>query len=123
MGSCVIGHDARQGRLADSGWPVQDQIADAIGGDGPAQQSTVRQDSALPLEFLKGARSHPIGQGRQPPTLLITVKGEEVLAQWARTSGDNLAAIPKNRAVVGIFRIIRPDKDSQCALRSDWFCH
>jgi hypothetical protein len=119
----VIGHDARQGRLADSGRPVQDQIADAIGGDGPAQQSTVRQDSALPLEFLKGARSHPIGQGRQPPTLLITVKGEEVLAQWARTSGDNLAAIPKNRAVVGIFRIIRPDKDSQCALRSDWFCH
>ena len=92
MGSCVIGHDARQGRLADSGWPVQDQIADAIGGDGPAQQSTVRQDAALSLEFLEISGAHAIGQRRHPATLLFAMKREKVLAQAAKPLGANCAA-------------------------------
>jgi hypothetical protein len=64
---------------------VQDQIADAIGLDGAAQEPSVGQDPALALKFLQRARTHSVGQGGQPPPLLLTVKSEEVLTQ--RTIG------------------------------------
>ena len=36
MRSGVIGNDAGQGRFADAGWAMKDQIANTIRGDGTA---------------------------------------------------------------------------------------
>ena len=81
MGAGVVGNDPRQGCFADPGRAMQDQVADPIGLDGTAQEPSVSQDSALTFKFLQRARTHAIGQGGQPPPLLLTVKSEEVLAQ------------------------------------------
>ena len=36
MRSGVIGNDSGQGRFADAGWAMKDQIANTIRGDGTA---------------------------------------------------------------------------------------
>ena len=81
MGAGVVGNDPRQGCFADPGRAMQDQVADPIGLDGTAQEPSVSQDSTLTFKFLQRARTHAIGQGSQPPPLLLTVKSEEVLSQ------------------------------------------
>ena len=86
MSARVISNDPGQGCFADPGRAMQDQVADPIGLDGTAQEPSVSQDSALTFKFLKRARTHAIGQGGQPPPLLLTVKSEEVLSQ--QTTGD-----------------------------------
>ena len=87
MGAGVVGNDPRQGGFSDPGWAMQDQVANSIGLDGTAQESSVGQDPALTFKFLQRARAHSIGQGGQPTPLLLTVKSEEVLSQ--HTIGDN----------------------------------
>ena len=89
VGSCVIGHDARQGRLADSGWPVQDQIADAVGFDGTPEETPLGQDSLLAFKFLQGAWTHAVGQGGLLPTPLFSLISEEVLIQGSGFDGPN----------------------------------
>ena len=86
MSAGVIGDDPRQGGFADPGRAMEDQVADPIGLDGTAQEPSDRQDPALTFKFLQRARTHAIGQGGQPPPLLLTVKSEEVLSQ--QTTGD-----------------------------------
>ena len=86
MSAGVVGNDPRQGGFADPGRAMQDQVADPIGLDGTAQEPSVSQDSALTFKFLQRARTHAIGQGGQHPSLLLTVKSEEVLSQ--QTIGD-----------------------------------
>ena len=81
MSAGVVSNDPRQGGFADPGRPMQDQVADPIGLDGTAQEPSVSQDSALTFKFLQRARTHAIGQGGQHPSLLLTVKSEEVLSQ------------------------------------------
>jgi hypothetical protein len=61
---------------------MQDQVADPIGLDGPAKQPAIGKDCALAFELLQAARSHPIGQRRQPAAVLFSLKGKEILAQW-----------------------------------------
>ena len=86
MSAGVVSNDPRQGGFADPGWAMQDQVADPIGLDGTAQEPSVGQDSALTFKFLQCAWPHAVGQGGQPPSLLLTVKSEEVLSQ--HTIGD-----------------------------------
>ena len=86
MSAGVIGNDPRQGGFSDPGGAMQDQVADPIGLDGTAKEPSVGQDPALAFEFLQRSRAHAIGQGGQPPPLLLTVKSEEVLSQ--QTTGD-----------------------------------
>ena len=86
MSAGVVGNDPGQGCFADPRRAMQDQVSDPIGLDGTAQEPSVGQDSALTLKFLQRSRTHAIGQGGQPPPLLLTVKSEEVLSQL--TTGD-----------------------------------
>ena len=86
MGMGVVGNDPRQGGFADPRRSMQDQVADPIGLDGTAEEPSVGQDPALAFKFLQRSRAHAIGQGGQPPPLLLTVKSEEVLSQ--QTTGD-----------------------------------
>ena len=81
MSAGVVSNDPRQGGFADPGRAMQDQVADPISLDGTAQEPSVGKDPALALKFLQRSRAHAIGQGGQPPPLLLTVKSEEVLAQ------------------------------------------
>ena len=85
MSAGVISNDPRQGGFADPGRAMQDQVADPISLDGTAQEPSLGQDCALTFKFFQCARTHSVGQGGQPPPLLLTVKSEEVLAQ--RTIG------------------------------------
>ena len=86
MSAGVVGNDPRQGGFADPGGAMQDQVADPISLNGTAQEPSVGKDPALALIFLQRSRAHAIGQGGQPPPLLLTVKSEEVLSQ--HTIGD-----------------------------------
>ena len=86
MSAGVVSNDPRQGGFADPGGAMQDQVADPIGLDGTAKEPSVGKDPALALKFLQRARTHAIGQGGQHPSLLLTVKREEVLSQ--QTIGD-----------------------------------
>ena len=85
MSASVVGNNPGQSCFADPRRAMQDQVADPIGFDGTAQEPSVGKDPALTLKFLQRSRTHAIGQGGQPPPLLLTVKSEEVLAQ--RTIG------------------------------------
>jgi hypothetical protein len=65
VGAGAAGDDARQRGLADTRWAVQDQIADPIGGNRPAQQSPGTQDPFLAHKVIEPAWAQPIGQGGQ----------------------------------------------------------
>jgi len=74
----VVGDDSRQGGFANPRGAMQQQIADAIGGNGTAKETSLRQDRALSDEFIQGAWSHPIGQRSLALAQLIAVMGEQI---------------------------------------------
>ena len=78
VGAGCGGNDAGQGGFAHPGRPMQDQVADPIGLDRPAQQPARPQDRLLALELLQGAGPHPVGQGRQLGQLGLAVMAEQV---------------------------------------------
>ena len=53
MRSGVIGNDPGQCRFADTGWAVEDQIANAIGCNRSAQKTTLGQNCPLADEFVE----------------------------------------------------------------------
>ena len=72
------GNDAGQGGFAHPGRPMQDQVADPIGLDRPAQQPARPQDRLLALELLQAAGPHAVGQGSQLGQLGLAVMAEQV---------------------------------------------
>ena len=74
-------NDPGQGRFADAGRSMQDQVADTVGLDGTAKKASVGKDSVLPFKFLEVARAHAIRQRCQALSLLFSLVGEEVLTQ------------------------------------------
>ena len=82
--------DPGQGGLAHAGWSMEDQIADPIGLDRPSQQASIGKDSALPLEFIQGARPHPVRQRGQAASDLFPLKAEEILTQGSTSTDDGI---------------------------------
>ena len=80
VGSGVGRDDPGQRCFADPRWAMEDQVADAIGLDSPAKETSVSQDPALALKFLQAARPHAIRQWRVTLAHLLTLIGKEVLA-------------------------------------------
>ena len=70
---------------------MQDQVADPIGLDGAAEETSIGKDPALALKLLQGSRPHAIGQWRQLLALQLTLKSEKVLAQRCAITGPNRA--------------------------------
>ena len=98
MGPGGAGDDPGQGRLADPWWAMEEEVADAIGGDGAAEQSPGSENRLLAGDIIEAAGSEPIGEGGQPSPLLFAMVTEEVdvAVEGARsishhTSSDSLA--------------------------------
>jgi len=86
VGPGAAGDDPRQGCFAHARRPVQDQVADAVGGDGPAQQAPGAQDPLLTDKVVEAARPHPIGQGGH--------SGEQGLAMVLKEIAHNARLSP-----------------------------
>ena len=91
VGAGAGGDDPGQGRLPHPGRPMQDQVADPIGGDGAAQQPARPEDLLLPLELIERARPQSIRQRCQPAAQLIAVVAEQI-AQTGCSSGQRCAS-------------------------------
>ena len=65
-------------------------IPDPIGLDRPSQQASIGKDSALPLEFIQGARPHPVRQRGQAASDLFPLEAEEILTQGSTSTEDGI---------------------------------
>ncbi|CAI8169362.1 MAG: Uncharacterised protein [Synechococcus sp. CC9902] len=113
----MAGDDPGQSRLADTGRPMQDQVANPVSLDGTAQQTSVGEDSALPFKLLEVAWPHAISQRCKALALLFSLEGEEVLTQLWTSSGPNRAFLNRIKQVLAIPHIIQLFTGSMCALR------
>lgn len=91
-GSGVGGNDPRQGCFANPWRSVEDQIADAISGDGASQQTPLGENAALAFKVLEAFRPHAVRKGSETAPELFALIVEKILTQRATELGANFAA-------------------------------
>ena len=117
VGSGVAGDDARQGCFANSGGAMQDQVADTVGLDGSAEETSIRKNPALPLKILQGLRTHPIGEGGETLPLLLPLVGEKVLTQRCGSAATNGAFLIRLEHDLALVHIIPLPAQLMCVSR------
>ncbi len=74
-----VGDDASEGGLARARRAVEDDRAELVGLDGPAQKPPRPDNVLLADEFIERARAHPRGERRLTVGQLVASDGKEVV--------------------------------------------